>query len=237
MRCMSYVGVSAAFLCVAAYTATAAVYGWEAEDFDSSEGDPLSVFDVPFTTTASTGVEFTIDEARGDQFMGTEDAGGPIGGYFTLTRGISLPAAGDWHFWMRAIGPPTGDNSFFWTIDGALDIGGADMNIQDFHEAAGASNNFPFGDSPTEEQLHSWAWYRFGSREGPFEGGGDEPVPINLSAGFHAFNLAGREDGAFLDMVFATTDPDFDANATPPPASVDPVDKLTTTWASMKAVL
>ena len=233
MRLITYFTCGLA-LVFAAMTATAAVYGWEAEDFDTIDGDGPAVFDVPLTTTAGDATEYTIAEARGDQFIGSEDASGLTG---VVTRGISLPSGGDWYLWMRAIGPPGADNSFFWSIDGPTATG--DMEIIDFNEAAVDSRNYPLGDPPPEGAVYDWMWFRFTSRgtQGVFEGRGDEdpPVPINLSAGFHAVNIAIREDGAFLDMVHATTDAAFDANATDPPAGVEPTGKLATTWAGMKS--
>ena len=249
MRFITYLTwgfVVVSVVCVAAYTAVAAEYGWEAEDFTTSEGGFLGVFDVPFTATDFDEVEYTIEEAYGDQFIGSTKnsvgrIAGAMGGLFIVTYAIELPAGGDWYFWGRGIGPKDWDNSFFWIIDEAPSIGGAGMNIWEFNELTGQSNNFPFGNPPPKEVTYGWAWYRISSRLGPFEGGGDEAVPIELSAGSHAFHLAGREDGAYMDVLFATTESDFDANATAPseatiqPLAVAPGGKLTTTWGSMKS--
>ncbi len=227
--------VAVSVVCVAAHTAVAAEYGWEAENFTTSEGDGLGVFDVPLTAADFDGAEYTIDEAYGDRFIGSPENAGMLGGLFIVTYDIELPVGGGWYFWGRGIGPAFGDNSFFWIIDEAPNIGGAGMNIWDFNELSGQSNNFPFGDPPPQEVTYGWAWYRISSREGPFEGGGDEAVPIDLSSGSHAFHLAGREDGTYMDMLFATADPDFDANLTAPPTAVAPKGKLTTTWGSIKS--
>ena len=236
MRFITYLTWGLVVVCVAAYTAVAAEYGWEAEDFTTSEGDLLGVFEVPFTAADFDGMEYTIEEAYGDRFIGsTENTGATMGGIFTITYGIELPAGGDWYFWGRGIGPKDWDNSFFWIIDEAPNISGAGMNIWDFNELSGQSNNFPFGNPPPQEVTYGWAWYRISSRAGPFEGGGDEAVPIDLSSGSHAFHLAGREDGTYMDMLFATADPDFDANLTAPPTAVAPKGKLTTTWGSIKS--
>jgi hypothetical protein len=233
MRTIAIFALSLGVVGLTGFQAQAAFYGWEAEGFLEQIGDGFQVFDVPLTDTDGNGHEFTITEAEKDSFVGALNNSGGDG---TLKYGITLPASTDWYFWMRAIGPPTGDNSFFWAFDVSDDNAVRDnavMNIQDFNEVAGSSNNFPGGDPAPDEILHGWAWYRFGSRQGPFDGVGDA-TPIAMSAGFHTFHMAIREDGAYVDVFFATDDASFDAQATAPPTAVEPQGKLTTTWASMK---
>jgi hypothetical protein len=230
MRFITYLALSLVVVCLAAYTAVAAEYGWEAENFAARDGDGPGVFSVPLNATDGTGVNFTIDEAYSNKFAGSEDGSGLTG---VVTYGIRLPASGSWHFWGRAIGPPTGDNSFFWSIDGPAAVGGAGMEIWDFNEAAGSSNNFPLGDPPPKGALQKWMWFRISSREGPYKGVGNDAVGIKLSRGGHVFNMAIREDGAYMDALFGTTDASFDANVTAPTA-VEPQGKLATTWANMK---
>ena len=92
------------------------------------------------------------------------------------------------------------------------------VNIWDFNEAAGSSVNFPLGDPPPGGSLHSWTWFRLSSREGPFPGIGsyESPTPVPLTAGQHTFHLIVREDGAYMDALYATMDETFDANAVAP---------------------
>jgi hypothetical protein len=208
---------------------------WQAEGFSEQVGDTPAVFTVPLTDI-SNGIEYTISEASGNMFVGTLNE---TGGDGTLKYVINLAINGEWYFWGRAIGPPTGDNSFFWGFDipdADAVPAGPGMNIWDFNEPAGTqSNNFPFGDPPPDEVLFGFTWYRASSREGPFTGGGnyDDPTPIDLAAGEHTFHLAVREDGAYMDAFFLTTDRMFDARFMEP-AAVEPQGKLATTWGDLK---
>ncbi len=191
---------------------------WEAEEYDERIGDAPETFDPPLNTTGADGVNYRISEASGGAFVGTRDASG-LSGF--LKYEIRVPTTGDWYIWGRAIGPPTGDNSFFWGID--IDdadavADGPNVNIWDFNEAAGASVNFPLGNPPPAGVLHSWTWYRLSSRAGPFPGVGSyvNPTPVHLAAGKHTFHLIVREDGAYMDVFYATKSKTFDANGSDP---------------------
>ena len=191
---------------------------WETETFAEQVGAAPQIFNPPYDDTDANGHVFRMTEAYGDAFVGTPNNAGDDGSLKYLIR---VPSAGDWYFWGRAIGPPTGDNSFYWGIDvddkDAVRDNAA-VNIWDFNEAAGLSINFPLGDPAPDEALHSWTWYRLSSREGPFPGFGsyDNPTPVALSAGEHTFHLIVREDGAYMDALYATKSASFDANEVAP---------------------
>ncbi len=192
---------------------------WEAEDYDELIGDAPETFDPPLNATDAGGVAFRISDASGDAFVGTGDGSALTG---SLKYEFRVPTTGDWYVWGRAIGPPSADNSFFWGIDiddaDAVADNAAVINIWDFNEAAGASVNFPLGNPPPAGVLHSWTWYRLSSRAGPFPGVGSyvNPTPVQLSAGKHTFHLIVREDGAYMDVFYATRSKTYDANARDP---------------------
>ncbi len=209
---------------------------WQAEGFSEQVGDGFQVFTVPLTDTDRDGNEYTITEASGNMFAGTLNNAGGDG---TLKYVINLAVGGEWYFWGKAIAPTGGENSFFWGFDipdADAVRDGAGMNIWDYNEVVDpGSNNFPFGDPPPDEVKFGFTWYRASSRNGPFTGTGnyDDPTPISLSAGEHTFHLAIREDGAYMDAFFVTTDRTFDARFMEP-AAVEPQGKLTTTWGDLK---
>jgi len=213
---------------------------WQAEDFSEQVGDTPQVWAVPHTDTDRDGVEYTISEASGNMFVGTLN---DTGGDGTLKYVINLAVNGEWYFWGRAVAPTGGENSFFWGFDipdADAVAGGPGMNIWDFNEVVNGdrvpgSNNFPFGDPPPDEALYGFTWFRVSSRDGPFLGSGnyDDPTPIDLAAGEHTFHLAVREDGAYMDAFFITTDRTFDARFMEP-AAVEPQGKLATTWGDLK---
>ena len=104
------------------------------------------------------------------------------------------------------------------------------MNIWDFFEAEALRVGY------TTE----WIWFRLNTRDGPFEGTeliqhGDDPVPVELSDGDHTLHIAHREDGTYIDKIFATTDVEFDPNETDPQTAVEAQNKLTTTWGALKS--
>jgi hypothetical protein len=215
---------------------------WEAEDFSVRVGDVPEVFNIPQADTDTDSVEYTAGtDASGDEFVGTLNNDGRAG---SLKYELNLTKGGDWYFWGRAIGPPTGNNSFFWAFDAADEDAVADgpgMNIWDFNERVDPqSDNFPGGDPPPEEVRLGWAWYRISSRAGPFTGGGsyEDPTPISMTAGEHTFHLVVREDGAYMDTLFGTTDVTFDARFIEPApdlsTAVEALGKLATSWAGLK---
>ena len=194
---------------------------WEAEDFDERVGNAPDVFEPPLQTSDGNGAAYNIPDASGDAFVGSEEASAKTG---SLTYNLRIPSTGDWYIWGRAIGPPTGDNSFFWGIDlddlATVD-GDPNSNIWDFNEAAGVSLNFPLGNPAPEAVIHGWAWYLLSSREGPFPGTGDvnNPIPLELTAGTHTFLVAIREDGAYLDAFYATKSANSNPNDDDPVAA------------------
>ena len=214
---------------------------WEAENFTAKNGNGIGLFNPPHQETGANNVQYRIVEASGNAFVGSENGtGGNSNSWLKYVFNSSV--AGDWYFWGRVIGPPSSDNSFFWGVDirdaDAKSEDNGKVNIWDFNEAAGESVNFPFGNPAPANILHQWTWYRLSSRSGPFPGRGsyDNPTPLALTAGKHTFHLIHREDGAYLDAVFATTDKAFDANETPPDGklSVEPHGRLATIWADLR---
>lgn len=207
--------------------------GWEAENYTDRSGEGMQIFNSPHS--ASNGGEYTISDASGGAFIGSDNgAGGSSNSWFKYA--FNAPVAGGWYLWLKGIGPPNSDNSFFWAIDIAdEDAASADndqINIIDFNEAAGSSQNFPLGNPPPDGAIHDWMWFRAGSRSGPFSGVGDA-TPLELSAGTHTLHIMDREDGAYLDAFYITTDANFNANETEPIA-VESQGKLATTWANLK---
>jgi hypothetical protein len=207
--------------------------GWEAENFTARSGDGMQIFNPPHA--ASNGGEFTIADASGGAFIGSDNgAGGTSNSWFKYA--FTAPVAGGWYLWYKAIAPSNSDNSFFWAIDiaddDAVSADNDQVNIIDLNEAVGASQNFPLGNPPPEGAIHEWTWFRASSRGGPFSGGGDA-TPLELSAGGHTLHIMDREDGAYLDAFYITTDANFNANETDPIA-VESQGKLATTWADLK---
>ncbi len=214
---------------------------WEAENFTANNGNGIELFNPPHQDTGVNNAQYEIVEASGNAFVGSANgAGDNTNSWFKYVFNSSV--AGDWYFWGRVIGPPNSNNSFFWSVDisdaDAKSEDNGKVNLWDFNEAAGESVNFPFGNPAPANILYQWTWYRLSSRSGPFPGRGsyDNPTPLVLTAGKHTFQLIHREDGAYLDAVFATTDKAFDANETPPDGklSVEPHGRLTTMWANLR---
>lgn len=110
------------------------------------------------------------------------------------------------------------------------------MNIWDFYESAEIPDD-GLGTALQERYTTEWVWFRLCSRTGsPFPGleidqYGPNPTPLPLTAGTHTFHFAWREH-SFCDVIFAT----MDASEHPNQAgvAVQPVDKMTATWAQIK---
>jgi hypothetical protein len=208
---------------------------WEAENFNDSDGTKFEVFGVPtdHPGNAAEGVDdYSVTEASSGAYIGSHNGVTNDGGDWVKYE-FSV-AADDWHFWGRVIAPSVGDNSSYWVFDAAdgdvSSTNDATMNIWDFYEIEALRVNF----------TTDWVWFRLNTRDGPFEGTetiqhGDDPVPVALSAGDHTLHIAHREDGTYIDKIFATTDVEFDANETDPQTAVEAQNKLTTTWGSLKA--
>ena len=207
---------------------------WEAEDFNDSNGTKFEIFEAPSDQpgTAAEGVDdYTIAEASSGKFIGSANGTGNDGGDWVKYE-FSVDA-GDWHFWGRVIAPSVADNSCYWAFDTAdgdiTSTNAGPMNIWDFFEAGELRENY----------TTDWVWFRLNSRDGPFEGleliqHGDDPVPVELDAGDHTLHISHREDGTYIDKIFATTDVEFDPNETDPQTAVEPQNKLTTTWGALK---
>jgi len=228
--------ISLVVLSFVAYQATAQRIGWEAENFDASNGDVLEVLTPPLDTADSDGNAYTISDASGNAFIGSLNGGPGNDQGAWLKYEFDVPAGGDWYFWFKIIAPTGADNSFYWFFDGSDDQAvSADndiTNIQDFNE----SGNFPFGEG-NEGDRTQWSWFRLSSRTGPFEPfpgiSYEEPTPLPLTAGSHTFHFIHREDGGYMDRIYATMDAGFDANETEPVA-IELQGKLTTTWGQLK---
>jgi hypothetical protein len=231
--------VSFAILSIVVYQVNAQM-SWQAERFTSQSGDAIQILKPPLDTAGSLGNAYQITEASGGAFIGTPNGGaGNAGSWvkyeFTVSKG------GDWYFWGRAISTSDADDSFYWMLDGADADAAANAdtdktNIWDFNEL----DNCPLGTClvfPTD-----WLWFRLSARAaGPFSVGPTgqgidyaNPIPLSLTAGKHTLHIIGREDGTFLDVIFATMDKVFDANQTSPETAVEPQAKLTTTWGQLK---
>ncbi len=207
---------------------------WEAENFNDSNGAKFEVFTVPtdHPGNAAEGVDdYTVTEASGGAYIGSHNGATNDGGDWVKYE-FSVDAD-DWHFWGRVIAPSVGDNSCYWVFDAAdgdvASTNDATMNIWDFFELPDLRVNY----------TTDWVWFRLNTRDGPFEGTelvqhGDDPVPVTLDAGEHTLHIAHREDGTYIDQIFATTDIEFDPNETDPQTAVEAQDKLTTTWGSLK---
>ena len=208
---------------------------WEAENYDAINGDKFEIFKVPSDQpgNAAEGVDdYTVAEASGDAFIGSTNGVGNDGNaWVKYNFSVELD---NWHFWGRVIAPTVADNSMYWAFDiddaEALSTNNATINIWDFYEQQSLRENY----------TTDWVWFRLNTRDGPFEGTelvqhGDDPVPVNLSAGEHTLHLIHREDGTYIDQIFATTDIEFDPNETDPQTAVEPQNKLTTTWGALKS--
>ncbi len=207
---------------------------WEAENFNDSNGTKFEIFEAPneHPGNAAEGVEdYTVTEASGGAYIGSHNGATNDGGDWVKYE-FSV-AADDWHFWGRIIAPSVSDNSLYWALDAAdgdiASTNNATMNIWDFFEAEELRVNY----------TTDWVWFRLNTRDGPFEGlemtqHGDDPVPVALSDGDHTFYIAHREDGTYVDKIFATTDVAFDPNETDPQTAVEAQNRLTTTWGSLK---
>jgi hypothetical protein len=232
--------VSLALLSIIAHQAVGQSFiSWEAEQFTASNGDAFETLTPSFKATDSDGVEFDITEASGDVFLSSANGLGNDSGSW-LKYEFNIGVAGDWYFWGRVIAPTGADNSFYWAFDiddaDAVSVDNEITNIWDYNEAAGESINFPFGDGISAAEKQQWIWFRISSRTGPFPGRGsyDDPTPLNFTAGKHTLHLIHREDGTYVDKIFATTEAGFNANETDPATSVQPQGKLATKWGDVK---
>ena len=233
--------VSFVILSISAYQVDAQTMNWQAERFIDQNDGAIQILRPPFDTTGSLGNDYQIIEAYGNAFIGTPNGGAGNAGSWVKYE-FTVPQGGDWYFWARAISTSDADDSFYWGID----IADADaeanadtdkIDIWDFNEL----DNCPLGEClvfPTD-----WLWFRLSARAaGPFPVGPtgqgidyDNPIPLALTAGKHTLHIIGREDGTFLDMIFATMDAGFDANEDPLPiVAVEQQGKLTTTWGNLK---
>lgn len=208
---------------------------WEAEDFNDSNGTKFEVFEVPTDhpgNAAEGQDDYTVTEASGGAYIGSHNGTGNDGGDWVKYE--FTVEADDWHFWGRVIAPTVADNSAYWAFDAAdgdvASTNDATMNIWDFFEAGELRVNY----------TSDWVWFRLNSRDGPFEGlelvqHNEDPVPVELDDGDHTLHIAHREDGTYIDKIFATTDVEFNPNETDPRTAVEAQNKLTTTWGSLKA--
>jgi hypothetical protein len=232
--------VSFAILSIVAYQANAQTMSWQAERFIDQNSDAIQILTPPFDTATSLGDTYQITEAYGGAFIGTPNGEGNNGAWVKYE--FTVPQGGDWYVWGRAISTSDADDSFYWGLDvtdadAEADADTDKIDIWDFNEL----DNCPLGEClvfPTD-----WLWFRLSARAaGPFPVGPTgqgidyaDPIPLALTAGTHTFHIIGREDGTYLDMIWATMDAGFDANETEPTA-VELQGKLTTTWGNLKQV-
>jgi hypothetical protein len=260
MRSMTFFSlVSFVILSIVAYQADAQTMSWQAEDFaatNQGDGDGIQILEPPLDTADSDGNTYQIAEASGGKFIGTPNGGAGNAAAWVKYE-FNVPQGGDWYFWGRVIATTTGDDSFYWGID----IADADaeanadteiIDVWDFNELC----NCPLGDC-VFPQPPDWLWFRLSARgnpaNGPFPANGigcdpdpqgidyENPIPLSLTAGTHTLHIIGREDGTFLDWIYATMDAAFDANENPPlitdianDTAVELQGKLTTTWGQLK---
>ena len=150
--------------------ADAQFIGWEAENYSTSNGDPLTgdptgyfvVLNPLFIETADPGFggQFDITDASGDTFLGIPNSPETNGGDVWVKYEFEIPEEGDWYFWGRVIAPTVADNSFYWAFDiddaDALAADNATINVWDFNEATGNSMNFPLGENLSLEEMEQW---------------------------------------------------------------------------------
>lgn len=105
-------------------------------------------------------------------------------GSTTMSFNIDLP--GNYHVWCRVKAPTASSDSFNVSVDGATE--------QIFHVYGVAE--------PTEPRSSSWIWKRI------HVAGGD-PRDYPLGAGNHTLKFRVREQGACLERIVLSSDPDF----------------------------
>jgi hypothetical protein len=222
----------------------------EAEDFDDKQGESWQILEPPVTVMANPDSaerapqlpvgtsEFGIGRASNGAFIGNPDRSGANNDWVKYE--FNVPTEGDWYFWALVVAPTIGDNSWFIGIDindaEAVSEDNDNMNIWDFHESAETPDD-TIGTPLNTRFTTDWVWFRLNSRTGnPFPGTeveqyGPNPTPLPLTVGVHTFHFAWREH-SYCDVIFAT----MDASEHPIQAgvAVQPVDKLTSTWAKVK---
>jgi hypothetical protein len=243
-------------LVFAVYQANAQIIVIEAEDFDAKQGETWQIITPPATVMCQPEsaprapelpvgtTEFDINEASGD-FIGNPDFTGV--GPDWVKYVFDIPAGGDWYIWAKVIAPTVGDNSWFIGVDiadgDAVAEDNDNMNIWDFFESAEIPDD-GLGTALQERYTTDWVWFRLCSRTGnPFPGleidqYGPNPTPLPLTAGEHTFHFAWREH-SFCDIIVGTMDVNDDPNVDESffageDTAVDPMDKLTSTWAQIK---
>ena len=117
------------------------------------------------------------------------------------------------------------------------------------HEAKNEDdNNCNIWDFFEKEELRQhyttdWVWFRLNSRSGnPFPGQemeqhGANPTPLELKTGQHTFHLIDRENGTFIDAIYATMNKRLDVNKLGPtgPLAVEMEPQLSVLWGQLKS--
>ena len=224
----------------------AETFHFEAEDFIDSEGKDWEILKPPFDAPVQVHdhmakeirgkAKYTIVEASNGAFIGIPNGPGDrlnvMGGAW-IKYVFNVPAAGSYYIWARAIAPTVGDNSMYWGLDidddKAVSEDNKDINIWDFYEAAQFRQNLSA----------DWVWFQINSRSGPFNGpeatqNGQNPKPMRLSAGDHTLHIVHREDGIYIDVIFATTNKAQDPSKVLPSLAVSPQGKLAITWGNVR---
>jgi hypothetical protein len=222
----------------------------EAENFDSKQGESWQILTPPVTVMANADSaerapelpvgtsEFRIGRASLGAFIGNPDRSGVNNDWVKYE--FNVPTEGDWYIWALVVAPTVGDNSWFIGIDitdaEAVSEDNDNMNIWDFHESAETPDD-GLGTPLNTRFTTDWVWFRLYSRTGnPFPGTeieqyGPNPTPLNLTAGTHTFHFAWREH-SFCDVIFGTMDASEHPSTTG--VAVQPVGKMTATWAQIK---
>lgn len=211
---------------------------WEAEKFVRKKGDSIGSYKVPFKARGNPdqGVkDYVIKNSSAGRFIGV-DNGRAVNGSWLKYR-FTVPRAGKWYFWGRVIAPSVADNSFFWGVD----IGDHEAKNED-------DNNCNIWDFFEKEELRQhyttdWVWFRLNSRNGnPFPGQemeqhGANPTPLELKTGQHTFHLIDRENGTFIDAIYATMNKRLDVNKLGPtgPLAVEMEPRLSVLWGQLKS--
>ena len=224
-----------------ALSVNAAEISWEAEKFAKKKGESIKVYKAGDKVKGTPDEQIdgkpipdrAVSKASGNAFIGVDNGVATDGSWVKYE--FSVPVGGDWYFWGKVIAPSVADNSFHWGID---------IKDEEAKKADDDKNNI--WDFFEKEELRAyyttdWVWFRLNSRSGkPFPGleldqyinFGDtyDPTPLNLSAGKHTFHLIDREDGTFIDALFATTSRAHRQS----PTAVEATDKLATLWGDLK---
>lgn len=217
-------------------------YWWEVEDFDERD-------DAVFFLNDEKG--HAVDDlkgASGDSYLVHNSPNPPNNlppaeDVFFVRYTIDIDSGGTYFAWVRASWDrtPSGraNNSFFIQVNGTPDLGKFERHINTLGDATWLD---------AWEDDNPWTWIGDSAQpqalQGQAGGGLQNGLKTRFDAGENTVMIYHREgaltaqtmcsDVLMISTVdFMPTDEDF---ATAVPLSVQPRDKLTTTWARMKTV-